>query len=45
MMAVYSLLQFMFLQGAVLVKLWKIKHENTAWHGEKDDEDEVVIDD
>ena len=44
-MAVYSLLQFIFLQGAVLFKLWKIKHENTAWHGEKDDEDEVDLPD
>ena len=36
----FVILEFVFVKLAVWLKLWKIKHENTAWHMLKKDEDE-----
>jgi len=40
LIACYFILEWVIFQLAVRLKLWKIKHENTAWHMLKKDEDE-----
>ena len=45
MMAVYCILQYLCIQFAIQFKLWAIKHENTKWHGDKDDDDDMDLPD
>jgi hypothetical protein len=40
LMVCYVILEFIFVKLAVWLKLWKIKHENTAWHMLKKDEED-----
>jgi hypothetical protein len=45
MIAIYFLLSYVILILLVRFKLWKIKHENTAWHGAAADDDELDVPD
>lgn len=44
-MAIYVVLQYVILNLALRFKLWKIKHENTAWHGQAAEDQELDIPD
>lgn len=43
--AVYILMEKTVMYIALKLKIWKIKHENTAWHIQRDDEDDLDIPD
>jgi hypothetical protein len=43
MIAVYKVLEFVLMQFGVLFKVWKIKHENTAWHLIQKEQDELDL--
>ena len=42
---VYILMEYVILWFAIKLKVWKIKHENTAWHIQRDDDDDLDIPD
>lgn len=41
--ALYLVLDWFVIWAAVKLKVWRIKHENTAWHIVQDDDDELDI--
>ena len=44
-MAIYVLMQSITMTLVIRFKLWKIKHENTAWHGQVLEDEELDIPD
>ena len=43
MIAVYMAFSWLLMYLAVRLKVWRIKHENTAWHTVQEEEDELDI--
>eukprot|EP01006_Ploeotia_vitrea_P030746 TRINITY_DN63088_c1_g2_i1.p1 TRINITY_DN63088_c1_g2~~TRINITY_DN63088_c1_g2_i1.p1 ORF type:complete len:486 (+),score=-25.79 TRINITY_DN63088_c1_g2_i1:1-1458(+) len=43
--AAYLAMEYVIMKVAIAIKLWKIKHENTAWHIQREDEDDLDIPD
>jgi hypothetical protein len=43
MFAVYIVLENILVYASMRLGLWKIKHENTAWHMQQDEEDDLDV--